>query len=69
LPSVPGFIRGLVARAEEAALAERQQAERQAAAEDAEDEEFAELPEANLPITDEHFVFRMEDKTYVMEAR
>jgi hypothetical protein len=50
-----------------------QRAEQEAAEEerrdDAQDEEFAELPEANLPITDEHFMFRMEDKTYVMEAR
>jgi hypothetical protein len=36
---------------------------------DAEDEEVAELPGANLLITDDNFVFRMEDKTLVMEAR
>jgi hypothetical protein len=73
LPHVPGGFRQLLERATAATLADRELAEQEATDEelrdDAEDEEVVGLPEANLPITDEHFVFRMEDKTFVMEAR
>jgi hypothetical protein len=61
---------------ERATLGQRAQDEaidKQAAEEeerdDAEDREVALLPEADLPLTDEHFEIRMEDKTLIIQPR
>jgi hypothetical protein len=72
-PLPEGSILAVLERARAGTLAEQERinetAEEEEALDDAEDEEVAGLPEADRPITDEHFVFRMQDKTLVMEPR